>query len=187
MSPNSTTEYLFYLDYDAGTGPTAATDLKQECGDDGGMVVVPYFQLPPYGEYFDDTEGRFPMLKQMEEFLRGEYCGDTTILWFAQVLPENEEEGGGMEYLAVDIGRYGMRLVRLEATYVARCVGTRIDTEDDSAGVSDLQSWVRVGLASVLVHESTPWSGCICTEACLQLFPKVVDMDFEPFAVLRHH
>jgi hypothetical protein len=70
------------------------------------------------------------MLKQMEEFLRGEYCGDTTMLWFAQVLPENEEEGGEMKYLAVDIGRCGMRLVRLEATYVARCVGTRIDTED---------------------------------------------------------
>jgi hypothetical protein len=47
MSPNSTTEYLFYLDYNAGTGLTAATDLKQECGDDGGMVVVPYFQLRP--------------------------------------------------------------------------------------------------------------------------------------------
>jgi hypothetical protein len=41
MSPNSTTEYLFYFDYNAGTGPTAATDLNQECGDDGGMVVVP--------------------------------------------------------------------------------------------------------------------------------------------------
>lgn len=91
MSPNSTTEYLFYLDYNAGTGPTTASNSKQQCGDDGGLVVVPYFQLPPYGEYFDDTEARFPMLESMEEFLRGEYYGDTTILWFAQVLPEQED------------------------------------------------------------------------------------------------
>jgi len=80
MSPNTTTSYAFYLDYNAGTGPTAASDLKQQCGEDGGMVVVPYFQVPPYGEYFDDAEGRFPMLEQMEAFLRGECYDDTTIL-----------------------------------------------------------------------------------------------------------
>jgi hypothetical protein len=86
-----------------------------QSGEYGDLVVVPYFKLPPYGEKFNDTEGRFPMLEQLEQFLRNDYFGDTSILWFAQVMPE-KEENGEIEYLAVDIGREGLMLIRLEPT-----------------------------------------------------------------------
>jgi hypothetical protein len=127
-SPN-TTEYVFYIVHFGSSGPAAASYLNQQRSEYGDLVVVPYFPVPPYGEKFNDTEGRFPMLEQLQQDLRNNYFGDNSILWFAQVLP-GKEEGGKTAYLAVDIDREGLRLVRVEPSYVARYVGTRVDTED---------------------------------------------------------
>jgi len=88
----STTSYIFSVNHNASPGPAAAEYLEQQCSNYGGLAVVPYFQLPPYNEPFDDTEGRFPMLEQMEQDLRNNYYCDTSILWFAQVVPEKEED-----------------------------------------------------------------------------------------------
>jgi hypothetical protein len=71
------------------------------------------------------------MLEQMEQYLRNSHFGDTAILWFAQLMPAGKEEDGAIEYLAVDIGGDRLRLVRLEptCTYIARYIGTPIDTD----------------------------------------------------------
>jgi hypothetical protein len=115
LPASPTNSYIFSVNHNASSGPAAASYLKLQSGEYGDLVVVPYFKLPPYGEKFNDTEGRFPMLEQLEQFLRNDYFGDTSILWFAQVMPE-KEENGEIEYLAVDIGREGLRLIRLEPT-----------------------------------------------------------------------
>jgi hypothetical protein len=91
-------------------------------GDNGGLVVVPYFKLPSYDEPFNDTEGRFPQLEHLEESLKDDYHTDSRY-WFAKVLPE--KEGGKIEFLAVDtVG--GLSLVREHSTISRRSIWTTI-------------------------------------------------------------
>lgn len=105
---------------------TAVEDIKRSLGDTAGLVVVPYFKLPHYGEPFDDTEGRFPQLKEFKEFL--DQSDDTgCTYWFAQVLPKKEGERD--EYLAIN--RYdGLRLIRRFSTDSIRYIGTLVIQND---------------------------------------------------------
>lgn len=75
----SDTSYSFFASQDAVSGPTAAQEIKSQ-GE--ALVTVPYFKLPPYGERFQDTEGRFPQLQQLEQFLE-DMSETATRFWFA--------------------------------------------------------------------------------------------------------
>jgi len=101
MSLNS--KYRFFLSQNASSGPQAAREIKANLGDGAGLVVVPYFELPPYGEHFEDTEGRFPMLATFEKFYDGNDDTGNTF-WFAHVLPEEgkESENKPPEYLTIE-------------------------------------------------------------------------------------
>ena len=117
---SSSSSYYFFLSQNAASGPTAVEDIKAALGDDAGLVVVPYFKLPPYDERFDDTEGRFPQLEELKEIIGG--SNDVgSLYWFAQVLPE--KEGGKIEYLALHtVG--DLKLVRQTSTVSTRFIGT---------------------------------------------------------------
>lgn len=96
-------KYRFFLSQNAASGPEAAREIKAYLGDEAGLVVVPYFELPPHGEHFEDTEGRFPMLATFEKFYDG--SDDTgNRFWFAHVLPEEgkENENTLPEYLTIE-------------------------------------------------------------------------------------
>jgi hypothetical protein len=120
MSSSST--YGFLVSQNAAGVHTSDKDLRQMFGDNGGLVVVPYFKLPSYDEPFNDTEGRFPQLEHLEESLKDDYHTDSRY-WFAKVLPE--KEGGKIEFLAVDtVG--GLSLVREHSTISRRSIWTTI-------------------------------------------------------------
>ena len=118
MSPKN----FFFLSQNATSAPTAVEDIKQYLGDDAGLVVVPYFKLPANFERFDDTEGRFPQLKELEEIIRDSDDAGSTY-WFAQVLPE--KEGGEIQYLALyTVG--GLKLYQQFPHISTRYIGTLV-------------------------------------------------------------
>lgn len=82
---------------------------------------MPYFELPPYNEPFEDTEGRFPQLKQFAKFLEN---GSATFsrYWFARVLPERD--GGNTEYLTIDT--FSLKLCRQLPGIAERFIGVMI-------------------------------------------------------------
>lgn len=123
MSPPSSKPF-FFRSQNAAFAPSADKAIKGHLGPDAGLVTVPHFELPPVGEPFDDTEGRFPMLADLEQFLN--LSDDKgTRYWFAQVLPPEHESGVRSEHLMVDIGSYGrLRLVRMFFTTSERYIGT---------------------------------------------------------------
>ena len=105
-------KYHFLLSENATGAQIAAKDIKVMLGDDAGLVVVPHFKLPQWGERFDDTEGRFPMLPQLKTFFQD--IDDTcTKFWFAHVLPEEGGDGKSLpDYLTIDFSAGDVKLVR---------------------------------------------------------------------------
>jgi hypothetical protein len=119
---SSSNSYHFFASQNLAYGPAAVEEVKEFLGDDAGLIVVPYFKLPSYDEYFDDTEGRIPQLEQLERFLR-DMNDAASEYWFAQVLPEKED--GRIEYLAV-VNMGSLRLVRRFPTRSSRYIGTLV-------------------------------------------------------------
>lgn len=116
----STSSNYIFISQNAAGARDAHKDLEAYLGGGAGLVVVPYFEIPQYRERFDDTEGRFPQLKEVERYLHeSEDIG--CELWFAQVLPK--EEGGPIGYLAVEPTARPLRLFREFPTVSMRYIG----------------------------------------------------------------
>jgi hypothetical protein len=122
---SSSPNYFFFLSQNAAGAHTAAKDIKNMLDPRAGLVVVPHFKLPQYGEHFDDTEGRFPMLPQLKTCI--ENTDDTgSRYWFAEVLPEGGGDGRS-EFLAIYCGGGEFQLVREMFNKSIRFIGTLVD------------------------------------------------------------
>jgi hypothetical protein len=122
--PQAARTTISFLSQDAAGALHVDEQIKQSLGDKAGLVVVPHFKLPQYGEHFDDTEGRFPMLPQLKAFLQ---CYDDTgsSYWFAEVLPEGGGDGMS-DFLAIYVAADGLQLVRHMFTWSNRWIGTMV-------------------------------------------------------------
>ena len=118
-------KYHFLLSENATGAQTAAKDIKVMLGDDAGLAVVPHFKLPQWGERFDDTEGRFPMLPQLKTFFENTDSTGSRF-WFAEVLPEGGGDGRS-EFLAIYCGGGEFRLAREMVNKSIRYIGTLVD------------------------------------------------------------
>ena len=87
----------FFISQNAHSAFASQRDA-QAIDENGSLVTVPYFPLPPINQLFEDTEGRFPM-KDLEKLLAESDVGPT--FWYARVLPENGDPARA-EYLSLD-------------------------------------------------------------------------------------
>ena len=126
--------YQYFRSQDSMGGFSAHEAARRHLGDATGLVTLPYFALPPVGEKFDDTQGRFPanMLEEVRKFLMSADDSGTRY-WFARVLPE--KEGGNIEYLALDLHLGDWKLVREWPTQTDRYIGTM--------GLEELEGYER--------------------------------------------
>jgi hypothetical protein len=123
---SSSPKYHFFLSQNSAGARTAAKDIKEMLDPRAGLVVVPHFKLPQYGERFDDTEGRFPMMAQLKTFFQD--SDDTgSEYWFAHVLPEEGGDGKSLpEYLAIDCTGADLKLVRTMFNQSNRYIATMV-------------------------------------------------------------
>lgn len=122
MSTNS--PYYFFPSKRSSAILAADNELKSTFGEDGGLIVSPYFPLPPYGEPLSDTDTktRFPQLQHLVEFLKR--LNDVAEeYWVALVSPE--EKGRSMEGLTVQM-KGELKLVRQLSIFLYPYIGTLV-------------------------------------------------------------
>lgn len=119
MSSTTSKQYHFFLSQNSASATSAIEEIKSHLGDTAGLIAVPYFPLPPYGEPFAATEERFLQLRQVVDMIEDSNEAAASY-WFAAVLPE--DKGGRTEYLTLDAIGEKKLLLRERVSEVCRYV-----------------------------------------------------------------